>query len=410
MGADSRTTVGGGSTLRSLLVMGEVATAVLLLFGAGLLLRTLVAVQSFDRGYRAGSVLTMMVDPLGSKYPTPAALQQFFDQVEAEVRAVPGVQDMAWTSALPLDAFDSGGVSYELAGEPVDESRRPVSEYQVVSPSYFSTLDLPIAAGRGFDARDIREGVRVAMVNEAFARRLQGRSPIGLRVALRPAGQPQAEPRIVEVVGVARQVKGRPDEASELVQVYVPQAQALSDDIFLAVRPRAGGAAALAPAVRAAISRVDREQLVSIRSVITLEDIDWAATGRHRFRAVMVTAFAALALLLAMVGVFGILAYSVQQRARDFGVRRALGATSNDVARLVVSSAARVIVAGAALGLVLSAGLAQLVTSVLFGVEPLDVPTLALVAVVLLMTAVLAVAGPAWRAARIDPAVVLRST
>ena len=148
---------------------------------------------------------------------------------------------------------------------------------------------------------------------------------------------------------------------------------------------------------------------MSIRNVVTLEDIDWAATGRHRFRATMVGAFALLALVLAMVGVFGILAYSVQQRVRDFGLRRALGATTNDVLRLVVSSAIRVIAIGAAIGLVLSAVFSRFMASVLFGVQPLDFATFAAVTLVLAMTAAVSVAGPAWRAARIDPAVALRS-
>ena len=159
-------------------------------------------------------------------------------------------------------------------------------------------------------------------MNEAFARSLHGRSPIGQRVSLRPTSSPQAKPVVREIVGVARQVKGRPDETRDFVQVYVPMAQDLSDDIFLVVRPRSGRAEALTASVRAAISRVDKEQLVSVRNVMTLEDIAWAATGRHRFRAVLVIAFAALALILAMVGVFGILAYSVQQHVRDFGVRQ----------------------------------------------------------------------------------------
>ena len=411
LGSDSRTMTGGGGRLRGLLVIGEVATAVLLLFGAGLLLRTLIAVEAYDRGYRAERVLSMLVDPLGSKYPTPESLQQFYDQVEAEIAAVPGVASVGWADSLPLDFFDSGGLSFEIVGDPsVEESQRPATEYQVVSPSYFSTLDLPIVAGRAFDTHDTRNAVPVCIVNEAFARSLHGRSPIGQRVALRPAGSPQANPVVREIVGVARQVKGRPDETQEFVQVYVPMAQDLSDDMFLVVRPSSGRAEALASSVRAAISRVDTEQLVSVRSVMTLEDIAWAATGRHRFRAVMVIAFAALALVLAMVGVIGILAYSVQQHVRDFGVRRALGATTHDVLRLVITDAARVVATGAAIGLALAAVGGRLIQTMLFGVRPLDLATFAFVTIVLGITAALSIVGPAWRAARIDPAVALRNT
>jgi putative ABC transport system permease protein len=278
-----------------------------------------------------------------------------------------------------------------------------------VSPTYFSTLDLPILAGRAFDRSDTRDGIPVCIVNEAFARTLQGRSPIGQRVALRPASSPQAKPVVREIVGVARQVKGRPDEAREFVQVYVPMAQDLADDIFLVVRPKSGRADALAPLVRRAISRVDKEQLVGVTNVMTLEDIAWAATGRHRFRAVMVVAFAGLALVLAMVGVFGMLAYAVQQHVRDFGVRRALGATTNDVLRLVVAQAARVVAMGTAIGLVLSALSGRLIQTMLFGVRPLDLATFAFVTIVLGLTAALSLVGPAWRAARIDPAVALRN-
>ena len=410
IGAGSRTVTGGGGRLRRLLVIGEVATAVLLLFGAGLLLRTLMAVDAFDRGYRAERVLSMLVDPLGSKYPTEESLQQFYDQVEAEIAVVPGVAGAAWTSSLPLDFFDAGGFSFEIVGDPpVDESQRPSTEYQVVSPTYFSTLDLPILEGRAFDRRDARDAVRVCIVNEAFARAFQGRSPLGQRVALRPAGSPQAKPVVLEIVGLARQVKGRPDETRDFVQLYVPMAQDLSDDIFLVVRPKSGRAETLAPSVRAAISRVDKEQLVSVRSVRTLEDIAWAATGRHRFRAVMVVAFAALAVIVAMVGVFGILAYSVQQHVRDFGVRRALGAATKDVLRLVIASAARVIAAGVAIGFLLAAVCGRLIEAMLFGVQPLDLATFVFVTIVVGITAALAIAGPAWRAVRIDPAIALRN-
>jgi predicted permease len=408
MGSDTRTTTGSGGQLRRLLVIGEVATAVFLLCGAGLLLRTLLAVEAFDRGYRAERVLSMLVDPLGSKYPTDESLQQFFDQVEAEVGASPGVAGVAWASDRPLDFFETDGVSFEVVGAPPLEARdRPTTAYQVVSPSYFSTLDLPIVDGRPFDRGDRRNAVPVCIVNEALARTF-GRSPVGQRIALRPTSSPDDKPVIREIVGVARQVKKRPDETEALVQIYQPMTQGGLDDIFLLVRPASGRAAALAPAVRAAIGRIDTAQLVSVGPPTTLDDVAHEATAAHRFRATLVVAFAALALALAMVGVFGILAYSVQQRTRDIAVRRAMGATTADVVRMVARSAAGVIGAGAIIGLLLAAAMTRLLTSVLVGVAPVDPATFVLVAGTLLVTAAVAVAGPAWRAARVDPAQVLR--
>lgn len=409
MGADTRTTTGGGGRVRSLLVVGEVATAVLLLFGAGLLLRTLIAVDSYDRGFKAESVLTLLLDPLGDK---PEILQQFYDQVEAEIRAVPGVQDVGWTSRVPLGDSLFGDLSwtYEIVGDPpIDDARKPITEFQTVSPSYFSALDLSIVAGRAFDARDTAQSPKVVIVNEAFARSLGNRNPIGLQVMYKVVNSPTAKPRVAEIVGVARQVKKRPDEPQEFVQLYTPFAQDLIDDVYLVVRSQNGRASALAPAIRAAITRVDKTQTVGVDRVRTLEDVEWAATGRHRFRAYMVAAFAALALILSMVGVFGILAYSVQQRARDFGVRRALGATSGDVLRLVVSTAVPVIAIGAGIGLGLSVAFGRLMRSMLFGVQPLDFWTFALVTLAIGVTAVVSIAGPAWRAVRIDPAAVLHT-
>jgi putative ABC transport system permease protein len=410
VGADSRTTTGGGR-LRGVLVSGEVATAVLLLFGAGLLLRTLINVETVDRGYRADRVLTMIVDPLGGRYPTPQSLLQFYDALEQEISASPGVRDVAWSSTLPLGPSDIGPRSVEVVGDVLPDPRlRPLAEFQLVSPAYFRAVDLPIVSGRGFTARDTLDSVPVCMVNEAFVRaHLRGRSPIGQRLALRPANAPDAAPVVREIVGVARQVKGRPDEDKDLLQVYVPLAQSPVDDIFLMVTPESGPVEALAAPVRAAIGRVDKERLVSVRDVMTLEDVAWDATSRHRFRALLVITFAGLALLLAMVGVFGILAYAVQQHVREYAVRRALGATTGDVVRLVLASAARVIAAGAIAGLLLAIALGRLLTTMLFGVEPLDPLTFAGVTLLVVVTAALSMAGPAWRAARIDPAEALRS-
>ena len=411
MGSESRTVTGRGGRIRSLLVVGEVATAVLLLVGAGLLLRTLLVLNNVDRGYRAESVLTMVVDPLASQFPTRPALLRFFDDVEREVMAVPGVRSVGWASTLPLGTSMFGRLFFEVVGEaPPDRSQLPSADYQIVSPRYFQTLDLPLVDGRRFDERDSAERSPVCIVNEAFVQKhLHGRSPIGIRIATRTSLSAQAPTVVREIVGVARQVKGRPDEMEDLLQVYVPIAQNPVDDIFMLVSPESGRSEALAAPIRAAIGRVDKDQLVGARTVMTLEDVALDATSRHRFRAVLVGTFAGLALSLAMVGVFGLLAYSVQQRVRDFGVHRALGATSADVLRLVAGSAARLVAAGAALGLVSAAIASRLLTTMLFGVEPLDPMTFGLVTVALVVTAVLAVAGPAWRAARIDPAVALRT-
>jgi putative ABC transport system permease protein len=410
VGSDTRTTTGRGGRLRGVLVIVEVATAVLLLTGAGLLLRTLFAVEGVDRGYRAPSVLAMLVDPLGSKYPTPESLLQFFDDVERETLAVAGVGRVAWTSGLPLGggSFDR---SFEIVGDPpVEKHLRPVADNQVVSAGYFEALDLPILAGRAFNRFDTRQSPPICIVNEAFVRNhLGGRSPIGVRVALRSANAPDAPPQIREIVGVARQVMRQPDEKSDFVQLYTPMTQNLSDDIYMVVRPSSGRAEVLAGAVRTAIGRVDKEQLVGVREIMTLDDVASLAAGRHRFRALMVMLFAGLALVLAMVGVFGILAYSVQQRTRDFAVRRALGATTGDVLRLVVESATRVVGAGIVIGLILSAALTRLLTTVLVGVRPSDPLTFAGVGMMLLITATAAIAWPAWRAARIDPAAALRA-
>jgi putative ABC transport system permease protein len=407
---DTRTTAGRGR-LRGALVVAEVATAVLLLVGAGLLLRTLLAVQNVERGYGADDILTMVVDPLSSRYPTNESLLQFYDEVAREVGAVPGVKSVAWASTLPLGPSYAGQTGFSIVGDaPLDDTRRPLADYQIVSHSYFGALELPIVDGRAFGDRDSRESPLVCIVNEAFVRtHLGGQNPIGRQVSLTPANAPQQKPVVREIVGVARQVKGRPDETEDLVQIYVPMTQGALDDTFLLVRPAVGTAAALAPAVRAAIGRIDTAQLVSVGAATTLEDVARDATSSHRFRAVLVVTFAGLALALAMVGVFGILAYSVQLRMRDFAVRRAMGATTSDVLRLVAGSAARVVVAGAAIGLLLSMALGRVLTTVLFGVEPLDPVTLAWVAVLLAITAAAAIAGPAWRASRIDPALVLRA-
>jgi putative ABC transport system permease protein len=408
MAGDTRTTTAHGGRIRALFVVGEVAAAVLLLVGAGLLLRTLLAVDNVPRGYGVESALTVFVDPLGGRYPNSESLLQFFNSIERETSSDANVRSIAWASTLPLGESTFGATSFEIVGDaPVAENRRPTTDYQIVSPTYFSTLDLPVVEGRAFTDADTAGSTLVCIVNEGFVRRhLQGRSVIGERIAVRaPSGQVQVR----QIVGVARQVKGRPDEVEDFVQLYVPLAQNPTDDIFMIVRPKAGPASALASSVRGAIARVDKEQLVTVGPLITLDDLAIEATARHRFRAVLVLTFAGLALLLAMVGVFGIIAYSVQQRVREFGVRIALGATTRQVLALVLGNAARTIGVGAVIGLGAAALLARSISAFLFGVQPLDPMTFVSVASVLAVTATIAAVVPAMRAARVDPVQAFRT-
>jgi putative ABC transport system permease protein len=212
-----------------------------------------------------------------------------------------------------------------------------------------------------------------------------------------------------EIVGVAQQVKARPDDTENRAQIYVPLAQFPIDDIFLVAASQEGRRDGLAASVRAAIGRIDTRQLVGVLDVRTLEDVAWMATGRYRFRAALVTTFAALALVLAMVGVFGVLGYSVQQRWREFGIRRALGATTRDVLTLVVGGGGRLVLLGTAIGLAAAAASGRTITAFLFGVEPLDPMTFAIVALILVLAGLAATAAPALRAARVDPAVAFRN-
>jgi putative ABC transport system permease protein len=282
-----------------------------------------------------------------------------------------------------------------------------LTSYHMVSPTYFETLDIPIVSGRAFSGSDGRDAVPVCIVSEVFVQRfLNGRNPLGVRVAV-PAMAFPMRPVLREIVGVTRQITMFPNERQPIPQLYVPIAQNSWYSASLVVRPQSGPADALLPAVKTAVARVDKGQPVS--RVRTIQAVATEATSRPRFRAVLLGTFAALALGLAMVGVFGLLAYSVQQRVREFGVRIAMGAASSDVMRLVLGNAAKLTVTGLVIGLTVAALLSRYVTTLVYPVKPLDPVTFAAVPIVLLVTAAIAVAAPAWRAARVDPVVAFRS-
>jgi putative ABC transport system permease protein len=301
-----------------------------------------------------------------------------------------------------------------------DPSTLPTTDYQIVSEEYFDTVELPIVAGRGFDAHDDAEAPQVAVVSEAFARKhlLAGavgsgvdlNRALGQRIAVQDSSAPDAEQELREVVGIAGQVKARPDEAEEFMQLYVPLRQSPIGDIFLLVRPHAGDAARLAPTVFDALRRIDTEQLVSLREVTTLTQIASDATATHRFRAVLVGGFAALVLVLAMIGVFGVLAYTVQQRRREYGLRMALGAPPTRVLWLIGRSVGRLLVAGAALGLLASLMLGRALDSLLFQIPAFDPLTLGAVVLLISCAALLAALAPAMQALKVDPAVSLRGS
>jgi putative ABC transport system permease protein len=411
LASDGRGTTRGGSRLRNLLVIGEVATAVLLLCGAGLLLRTLVALGNVDAGHRADDVLAVQPS-LSYGLPTSTfgsedALRQFLERVEREVTSLPSVASAGWGTSLPLAGFNP--LPLEIIGDQPDSpTTRVLADGQIVSPGYLPTLGVPILAGRAFTEQDTANSPPVCIVSEALVQQhFGGRNPIGMRLLVPRLSVGATAAVVREIVGVAGNVRRDLGEVEESRSVYVPIAQNPWSITILLVKPSTGRAEVLAPAVRGAIAGVDRR--VPVAQVRTLEEIMRQFTARPRFRAVMVTTFAALALVLAMVGVFGVLAYSVHQRRREFGVRIALGASTASVLRLVCGSAGRLIGTGALLGLVLAALFAQSISAFLFGVQALDPLTFAGVIVVLGATAAIASAIPALRASQVDPAVAFRS-
>jgi len=408
----SRTATGLGARFRMLLATGQITAAVVLLCGAGLLLRTLVALGEVDPGYRTQEALTTEVTlpvarPGTSPYAAPESRASFYDAVEREVRQLPGVRAAAWGSALPLDGFWIV-MPFMIEGEQArPEPEREQARYQHVSASYFQALGTRIVAGRPFSSVDTAGSVPVCIVNDAFVRRyLRGRPPLGTRVVVRGMGTGRGPLPVRDIVGVAGQVKERPDESQPQPHIYVPIAQDPPWQASLIVTPASGPASALAPAVRATVATIDRERPVA--RIRTLADISHEATAAARFRATLVASFAALTLTLAIVGIFGVLAYGVQQRMREFGIRIALGANTGTVLRLVVASTARVVAAGVLGGLIAAAILGRSMMSLLFGVKPLDPLTFGSVALLLALTAAFAATVPALRAAGVDPIVVLR--
>jgi putative ABC transport system permease protein len=412
LATESRTSTGGGR-FRSVLVSGEVAAAVLLLCGAGLLLRTLLVLVNVDTGYRVNSSRVLTLDfsldfgRPNTPRPTPESLIQFFADIARELEQRPEVESVGWSSSLPYGTTEFGPFSVEVVGDsPVEPDRRPRADVAVTDDGYFRTLDLPIVAGRHFTERDTTGAPSVCIVNQAFVRRvLRGRNPLGVRIRLQRT--PREMPIVKEIVGVARQTSGGTRDRDAFMQVYLPLTQVPWGDVYMVARAATGPAEALTPLVRSIVARHDPN--TPVRRDRTLEFLSAQSTASYRFRAAIVGTFAALALALAMIGVFGVLAYSVQQRQREFGVRVALGASGPSILWLVLGSAGRLIAVGGIIGLVLALALGRSISAFLFGVPPLDPVTFVGAGVLVLLTAAVASAAPAWRAARVDPVLMFRA-
>ncbi|HKH71366.1 MAG TPA: ABC transporter permease [Vicinamibacterales bacterium] len=413
--SESRSSTSRGGRLRHVLVAGEVAAAVVLLCGAGLLLRTLLVLDNVDTGYRADgdSVLTLDFSVQGprpgTRYPDLPSLMQFYDAASREIGTIPGVRNFGWSTGLPYGTTSEiGRLPMEIVGDPpLAPDDRPRADIQAADPGYFATIDLPIVTGRGFSDRDTHNSQMVSIVNEAFVRRyLGGRDPIGMRIRTMALGE-LVPPTEREIVGVARQLLDQQDAPEPPAQMFVPLAQLPWADTYLAVQASDGPVRSLIAPIREAVARVDRD--VPVRRERTLTDLAHLNTAPHRFRAAIVGTFATLALVLAMVGIFGVLAYSVEQRRREIGVRIALGATAASLLRLVMGGATRVVAIGGVIGLAAAALIARTLSTFLFGVEPFDPMTFGVVGLILALTATIATAAPAWRATRVDPVEAFRA-
>jgi len=395
----------GRERLRRLLVASEIALSVVLLAGAGLLLRSLHRLQSVDPGFQTERLLTFKLLPMKSYRDIPQRTA-FFEAVLDRVRALPGVTSVAATSELP---FDPAKVpqNFIIEGEPaIEEGREPEVMSRGVSPGYFRTLGIPIKRGRDLETSDAATAEPVGIVNESAVRTLfHGGDPIGRRVAWA-----RATPRVwIRVVGVAGDVRGDGLDADDTSALYTPMAQeprAWRTWMHVVVRTSVSPAALINP-IKREVARVDKD--VPVTKLQAMDLLLARSFGARHFSLALMGAFAVVALVLAAVGIYGVMAYAVSRRTREIGLRMALGARAQDVVRLVLGQAMAVTLGGVAVGLAGALALRRLVASMLFGVGPGDPATLLVVAVLLALVALAAGYVPARRAARVDPSVALRA-
>ena len=386
--------------LRTALVTGQLALAVVLLVGAGLLVRSLARLQTIELGYSLDSVLTFDIGLSGQRYSTSEAEDAFFGQLYDRLAALPGVVAVGGFGNLPLRGGSSASLAIE--GRPVPEGKLPEVGYQPISDDLFKAMRIPLKRGRTFGPDDRTQSPRVVIVSEGAAKQYwPNADPIGSRIRLGPnPNEPWST-----VVGIAGDVRmGTAGEPRPTV--YVSSRQDHWGGAAVVVRTT-GDPMALLPAVRREVKSMD--PTLPVVEPRTLRDVQATGLSDHRLPMQLMAAFALLALALAAVGVYGVMAYSVAARTREIGVRVALGAQPSNVFSMIVRQGLGAAVAGLVIGLSGAAALGRVLTKLLYGVAPTDAPTFIGVAAVLLVVTLAACLVPAWRAVRVDPLEALRS-
>jgi putative ABC transport system permease protein len=377
--------------------------------------KSLWRLQHVEPGFQAQSVLTMDVPLTRSAYADREAVGQFYDAVTEQVAALPTVSAVGITDVLPLTGTD-GSTGFFVDGRPMPSpDETPDAHHRAVTPGYFGAMRIPMVHGRPFTARDTAHSPRVAIINETMARQFWPReNPIGRRVALNfeawryyPDGPPQFDlaAGMREIVGIVGDVRHSSLSAQPVPELYVPHTQMAARQTTLVVRTT-GDPMLVADGVRRELRRLNHNAVVT--NVRTLTDLVDLSLGPSRLNARLAGVFSIAAVVLALVGLYGVLAYFVVQRRREIGVRLALGATRGDVVRLVLGQATRLIAAGLAIGAVAAAGMTRTIGALLFEVSPTDPLTFVSTGGLLGMVALLACYLPARRAARLDPVVALR--
>jgi predicted permease len=393
-----------GARTRSALVVAEVAIALMVLVGAGLMIQSFRRLLEVNPGFRTENLLTAKLTLSRARYPEDAQITAFQRQLLQQVAAVPGVAGVAFTSHVPM----SGGL--DLSGDITVEGKLlgpnespPLTGWRMVTPDYFKTMEIPLLQGRGFTPADDEKAPGVVIVEEDLAQRLwPGENPLGKRLKLNARTPEQSVWRTV--VGVVRHVRQRELSEAGGDQLYIPLPQFPQRVAHLIVRPMAS-AGGLATGVREAVASLNRDLPVQIQPI---EQVIDESLTRPRFNTFLFATFGFVALALTVIGVYGVMAYSVAQRTRDVGIRMALGAGKQDVLRMIVGQGARLTSLGLVLGLAGAWSLSRLMLNLLYGVEANDAVTFAGVALLLGALALAASYLPARRAAKVDPLVALR--